>query len=83
MRIRITPKRARILAGFETMSDMAEAMEMPISTYQSKESGKTAFTIKEALVFADLCNKDFADIDFLWFERPESRTDATEEREEN
>lgn len=73
MRPKLTPREARVLAGFKSMSEMASAMSMPESTYASKETGKTSFTIKEGMVFADLCNRSFADIDFLWKECPMRR----------
>lgn len=68
---KMIPRQARQLAGFETMSDMARAMDMPLSTYMNKETGRSTFTIKEAIVFARKCGLEFSDIDFLWAERPE------------
>ncbi len=69
----VTPRQARLLAGYATMSDMAAAMDMPVSTYISKETGLTAFTIKEGFRLAELCGFGFMDIDFLWADRPEKR----------
>lgn len=76
---KLTPRQARLLAGYSTMSEIATDMEMPVSTYANKENGKTAFSIKEGMLFADLCNRHFSDIDFLWTDRPESGTDEEKE----
>ena len=69
----VTPRQARVLAGYNTMSEMASAMGLPVSTYVSKESGLTSFSIKEGFRFAELCGMSFMDIDFLWTDRPEKR----------
>ena len=75
---KITPRTARLLAGFEKMSDIAAAMGMPVSTYQSKESGQYTFTIAEGLKFAEVCGCQFTDIDFLWANCPEKRDTGKE-----
>ena len=79
----ITPRQARVLAGYKTMSDMAAAMGMSPSTYISKETGLSSFSIKEGLRLAELCNVDFLDIDFLWAERPTDARQNEEEKEES
>ena len=80
----VTPRQARVLAGYNTMSEMASAMGLPVSTYISKESGLTSFSIKEGFRFAELCGMSFMDIDFLWTDRliDVRQTDRKEETDD-
>ena len=75
---KLTPNQARVLAGYKSMAEMALAMGLPVSTYTSKEQGRTAFTIKEAPLFSELCGRPFSDIDFLWCDRPATGTEKGE-----
>ncbi|MPM81527.1 hypothetical protein SDC9_128580 [bioreactor metagenome] len=46
--------------------DMAELLNMPITTYSSKENGERKFTIEEAITLSDIFKCDIREI-FLVF----------------
>lgn len=42
--------------------DMAELLNMPITTYSSKENGERKFTIEEAITLSDIFKCDVREI---------------------
>lgn len=42
--------------------DMAELLNMPITTYSSKENGERKFTIEEAITLSDIFKCDIREI---------------------
>lgn len=54
-------KAARAELGL-TQMQLADLIEMPISTYQRKEKGKSEFTINEAIKIAVILNKKVEEI---------------------
>lgn len=49
-------KAARVERGL-TQIELANLIEMPISTYRKKEQGQTEFTVTEAIKIAEVLNK--------------------------
>jgi DNA-binding XRE family transcriptional regulator len=45
-------EKARIRAGFDTASDAARAMDIPVQTYLAHENGSRAFDVATALKYA-------------------------------
>lgn len=42
--------------------DIAELLNMPITTYSSKENGERKFTIEEAIILSDIFKCDIREI---------------------
>ncbi len=56
-------KAARVENGL-TQIQLANLLEMPISTYRKKETGQTEFTISEAIKVSKILNKKIEEIFF-------------------
>ncbi|HAU5225091.1 TPA: helix-turn-helix transcriptional regulator [Clostridioides difficile] len=56
-------KAVRVEIGL-TQKQLAELINMPLSTYRKKEQGQTQFTIKEASKIAYVLNKNPTEIFF-------------------
>ncbi|MEG2380025.1 MAG: helix-turn-helix transcriptional regulator [Bacilli bacterium] len=42
--------------------DLAELLDIPITTYSSKENGKRKFTVEEAIILSDIFKCDIREI---------------------
>lgn len=59
-----TPRQARMISNIST-AKMARLLGIAQSTYTNKETGKSKFTVDEAVNFCRATKLDFAEVNFL------------------